>query len=37
MPWPIFRNMSDNDLASIYEYLRAIPQAEPGMCVAPGQ
>ena len=37
MPWLIFRNMNDNDLASIYEYLRAIPHAEPGMCVAPGQ
>jgi hypothetical protein len=37
MPWPIFRNMSDDDLAAIYEYLRAIPPAVPGTCVAPGQ
>jgi hypothetical protein len=25
MPWPIYSNMSDNDLRAIYEYLRAIP------------
>ena len=25
MPWPVFGNMSDSDLESIYEYLRAIP------------
>jgi hypothetical protein len=37
MPWPVFRNMSDDDLHNIYEYLRAIPHAEPGVCVAPGQ
>jgi hypothetical protein len=30
MPWPIFRNMTDRDIRSIYEYLRAIPHAEPG-------
>ena len=29
MPWPIHRNMSDRDLRVIYEYLRAIPHAEP--------
>jgi hypothetical protein len=29
MPWPIFRNMTDDDLEAIYEYLRAIPHAEP--------
>lgn len=37
MPWPVFRNMTDEDLHAIYEYLRAIPHAEPGVCVAPGQ
>jgi mono/diheme cytochrome c family protein len=30
MPWPIYRNMTDRDLRAIYEYLRAIPHAEPG-------
>jgi hypothetical protein len=25
MPWPTFSHMSDNDLAAIYEYLKAIP------------
>lgn|SRR5262249_26225084 len=37
MPWPIFRNMSDHDLDAIYQYLSAIPPANPGQCVAPGQ
>jgi len=37
MPWPVYRNMTDDDLRAIYEFLRAIPPAEPGMCVAPGQ
>jgi hypothetical protein len=37
MPWPIFRNMSDQDLQAIYLYLSAIPSAQPGSCVAPGQ
>lgn len=37
MPWPIFRNMNDDDLHAIYQYLSAIPHAEPGQCVAPGQ
>ena len=37
MPWPVFRNMTDDDLEAIYQYLRAIPHAEPGQCVAPGQ
>jgi hypothetical protein len=32
MPWPIFRNMTDQDLRAIYEYLSAIPHAEPGHC-----
>jgi hypothetical protein len=25
MPWPTFSNMSDNDIAAIYQYLSAIP------------
>jgi hypothetical protein len=25
MPWPVYGNMSDDDLAAIYEYLKAIP------------
>ncbi len=30
MPWPVYKNMTDHDLRAIYEYLRAIPHAEPG-------
>jgi len=30
MPWPVYRNLTDRDLRAIYEYLRAIPHAEPG-------
>ena len=37
MPWPIFRNMTDRDLMAIYEYLSAIPHAEPGNCNGPGE
>lgn len=29
MPWPAFSKMTDDDLEAIYEYLRAIPHAEP--------
>ncbi|MGE0681204.1 MAG: cytochrome C [Candidatus Binatia bacterium] len=29
MPWPVYRNMTDKDLRAIYEYLSAIPHAEP--------
>jgi hypothetical protein len=29
MPWPIYGEMTDRDLESIYEYLSAIPHAEP--------
>jgi hypothetical protein len=29
MPWPVFRNMIDEDLRAIYAYLKAIPHAEP--------
>ena len=35
MPWPIYRNMSDHDLKSIYQYLSSIPYAEPGIALAP--
>jgi hypothetical protein len=37
MPWPVFRNMTDDDLRAIYEFLKALPHREPGVCVAPGQ
>jgi hypothetical protein len=37
MPWPVFRNMYDNDLSAIYQYLSSIPQAKPGTCTVPGQ
>jgi hypothetical protein len=30
MPWAAYQSMSDRDLQAIYEYLRAIPHAEPG-------
>jgi hypothetical protein len=29
MPWPVQQDMTDHDLLAIYEYLRAIPHAEP--------
>lgn len=29
MPWPAFHNMTDKDIRAIYEYLTAIPHAEP--------
>lgn len=35
MPWPSYRHMSDRDIRSIYEYLRAIPHAEPESSAAP--
>jgi hypothetical protein len=33
MPWPVYQEMSDDDLRAIYEYLGAIPCVEGG----PGQ
>jgi hypothetical protein len=30
MPWPWFQDMTDTDLAAIYEYLRSIPPIQPG-------
>ncbi len=29
MPWPVYGKMTDQDLKAVYEYLRAIPHAEP--------
>jgi mono/diheme cytochrome c family protein len=29
MPWPVYQEMTDRDLRAMYEYLRAIPHAEP--------
>jgi hypothetical protein len=29
MPWPVYRKMTNQDLRAVYEYLRAIPHAEP--------
>ncbi len=37
MPWPVYGNMTDHDLRAIYEYLRAIPPAQPGSCTGPGE
>jgi hypothetical protein len=37
MPWRIYQNYDTDDLAAIYEYLRAIPPAKPGTCTGPGQ
>src|ERR1041384_4466427 len=37
MPWPVFRNLNDNDILAIYTYLSSIPHAEPGSCSGPGQ
>jgi hypothetical protein len=37
MPWRIYSHFGTDDLAAIYEYLRAIPPAKPGTCTGPGQ
>src|SRR6185312_4209277 len=37
MPWPVFRHLYQNDLRAIYEYLKAIPAAQPGSCTTDGQ
>jgi hypothetical protein len=29
MPWPVYQSMTDHDLRAIFEYLQAIPHAEP--------
>jgi hypothetical protein len=28
MPWPVYGNMTDNDLRAVYEYLRSIPHID---------
>jgi hypothetical protein len=30
MPWPVYGEMTDHDLRAVYEFLKAIPHAEPG-------
>ncbi|HET6546170.1 MAG TPA: hypothetical protein VFG55_05420 [Rhodanobacteraceae bacterium] len=30
MPWPAYQDMTEHELRAIYEYLSAIPHAEPG-------
>jgi len=38
MPWPVYGRMIKRDLEAVYEYLSAIPHAEPGAeCVQPPQ
>jgi hypothetical protein len=37
MPWPVSQDMTDHDIQAIYEFLRAIPHAEPGSCSGPGE
>ncbi len=37
MPWPIYGNMTDHDLRAVYDFLRSIPQAQPGSCAGPGE
>jgi hypothetical protein len=35
MPWPEFREMTDEDLSAVYTYLTAIPHAEPSNTKCP--
>ena len=35
MPWPEFRNMTDEDLGAVYTYLAAIPHADPSNTKCP--
>lgn len=37
MPWPVYRHMLTRDLRAIYEYLSAIPPAQPGTCTGAGE
>jgi hypothetical protein len=37
MPWPTIGRMTERDIRAIYEYLRAIPPAEPGVCSGPAE
>ncbi|SRR5579875_95792 len=36
MPWPTYHSMTDRDLKAIYEYLSALPSAQPCNTVADG-
>lgn len=36
MPWPVYQDLTTRDLRAIYEYLSAIPNAEPCAVVGPG-
>ena len=35
MPWPEFRNMTDDDLGAVYAYLSAVPHADPSNTKCP--
>jgi mono/diheme cytochrome c family protein len=35
MPWPEFRNMTDDDLNAVYAYLSAVPPAQPAIMKCP--
>lgn len=35
MPWPVYQDLLDRDLRAIYEYLSAIPHAEPAAPTPP--
>jgi len=37
MPWSIYANLTPSDIEAMYEYLRAVPRAQPGECSGPGQ
>jgi hypothetical protein len=37
MPWPIYGNMTTHELRAVYEFLKAIPHAEPGTCTGAGE
>jgi hypothetical protein len=30
MPWPVYQELTEHDLRAIYEFLSAVPHAEPG-------
>jgi hypothetical protein len=36
MPWPVYHSMTDRDLKAIYQYLTALPSANPCNTVADG-
>jgi len=37
MVWPVLQSMSDHDIRAMYEYLQAIPPAQPGTCGGAGE